>query len=265
MMRDDGVMLKAIIFDLDDTLIDWSGFTGDWTQIETKHLRPVYDYLRSKHDPLKDFAEFCNTFYTQTRAAWSQGQATLNAPHLGELLVNTAFACGVPETLNGMPRDEFRKKLLHLHHWSPVEGTTVFADVTDILTKLRAHKIKLALLTNAYQPMWMRDIEMRAHGLIDFFPMCRFSAADIGLLKPHPDAFHKVLECIGIEPHEAVFVGDSPDTDIAGAQAAGMKSILRVVKRTQPMISGLIVPDSAINTLHELPAVLDDWFPGWRD
>jgi hypothetical protein len=30
------------------------------------------------------------------------------------------------------------------------------------------------------------------------------------------------------------------------------------------MLSGLIVPDAAINSLEELPAILDDWFPGWR-
>ena len=31
--------LKAVLFDLDDTLIDWSGFNSDWAAMEQNHLR----------------------------------------------------------------------------------------------------------------------------------------------------------------------------------------------------------------------------------
>ena len=43
--KSDGGMLKAILFDLDDTLIDWHGWSGDWVGVEQQHLRGVYDFL----------------------------------------------------------------------------------------------------------------------------------------------------------------------------------------------------------------------------
>ncbi len=64
-------------------------------------------------------------------------------------------------------------------------------------------------------------------------------------------------------PEEAIFIGDTPEMDIAGAQNIGMNAILRVKHPSPPLISGLIVPDGAINTLVELPAVLDELYPGW--
>ena len=50
----------------------------------------------------------------------------------------------------------------------------------------------------------------------------------------------------------------------AGAQAVGLKAVLRVTHPAPPMLSGLIVPDGAINSLFELPPLLDEWYPGWR-
>jgi hypothetical protein len=41
-----------------------------------------------------------------------------------------------------------------------------------------------------------------------------------------------------------------------------MKAVLRVLHKRQPLISGLIVPDAAVNSFDELPAILDDWYPG---
>ena len=65
--------------------------------------------------------------------------------------------------------------------------------------------------------------------------------------------------------NEAVFVGDNPVADVAGAQGAGLQAVLRVRKPAPVMLSGLIVPDHAINSLQEMPDVLDNWFPGWRE
>jgi 4-nitrophenyl phosphatase len=44
--------------------------------------------------------------------------------------------------------------------------------------------------------------------------------------KPQPELFHQALGILGNEPARAVMIGDSPESDIAGAQAAGIPSIL---------------------------------------
>ena len=50
--------IRAVLFDMDDTLIDWSGAQGDITSIETRHLRNVYHYLAQQNHPLPPFPVF---------------------------------------------------------------------------------------------------------------------------------------------------------------------------------------------------------------
>ena len=44
--------------------------------------------------------------------------------------------------------------------------------------------------------------------------------------KPHASIFQVVLDRLGAQPEEAAMVGDSPEDDIAGAQALGMRAFL---------------------------------------
>jgi HAD superfamily hydrolase (TIGR01662 family) len=154
---------------------------------------------------------------------------------------------------------------LDAYNWHAIPGTVVFPDVPEILTTLRQHKVRTGIVTNAAQPMWIRDLEMEEHGLLQYFPECRISAADVGYLKPHPAIFRAALDELKIDPVEAVFVGDNPIADIAGAQAVGMRAVLRVTHPAPPMLSGLIVPDGAVNSLFELLNLLDQWYPDWRN
>ncbi len=250
--------LKAILFDLDDTLLDWSGFKQDWATFEIDYLRRVFDYVCADIHRLSDLDTFVAEFRNRTREAWRAGRGNLVAPHLGNLLVETAASMGAP-------RDRLdQRRCLEVYGWGVVPGTTAFPEAVAMLKLFKDNDVKVGIITNAYQPMWLRDTELRELGLLDYLPTCRISAADVGYLKPHPAIFEGALKCLGTNPPETVFVGDNPIADIAGAQGAGLQAILRVAHPTPPMLSGLIIPDGAINKLDELPAVLDDLYPGWR-
>jgi FMN phosphatase YigB (HAD superfamily) len=251
-------MLKAILFDLDDTLLDWSGFNQDWSVFEQDYLRRVHDYVCTEIHPLGELDTYVVEFRNRTRDAWRAGRGNLIAPHLGNLLVETAAALGAPaDRLDA-------RRCLEVYGWGAIPGTVAFPEALDMLRLFQDKGIKIGIITNAYQPMWLRDLELRELGLLDYFPTCRVSAADVGYLKPHPAIFEGALQCLGTRPEETVFVGDNPIADIAGAQGAGLQAILRVVHPVPPMLSGLIIPDGAINSLKELPEVLDSLFPGWR-
>jgi putative hydrolase of the HAD superfamily len=250
--------LKAILFDMDDTLLDWSGFKSDWAEIEALHLSGVIEYLRDELGCAVELDAFARELRERTTQAWAAARQDLRAPHLGRLLCETALALGAPrEALDA-------DRCLRAYRWDAIIGTAIFPDVPPLLTLLHDHGIGVGIVTNAYQPMVLREIELRTHRLLDFFPTCRLSAADVGYLKPHPYIFKAALECAGVEPHETVFIGDDLHADILGAQRAGIKAVLRITSRVQDG-SGLIHPDAAVSTFDELPAILDDWFPGWRD
>ncbi|MBL8164774.1 MAG: HAD-IA family hydrolase [Anaerolineae bacterium] len=251
-------MLKAVLFDLDDTLLDWRGFQQEWPSYEQHMLRRLFDHVNRDEALLPDFAAFENEFRDRTREGWRNGRGTLIAPHLGMILRESVEAQGAPSGRFSV------EECLRAYRWGAVPGTVIFPGVGETLQTLLDAGIKTAIVTNAYQPMWVRDVEIEQHGILHYFPECRISAADVGLLKPHPTIFEVTLRQLGVKPDEAVFVGDNPIADIAGGQGAGMRAVLRVTTPTPPMLSGLIVPDAAINELPELLPILDEWFPGWR-
>lgn len=248
-------MLKAILFDLDDTLIDWSGFDDDWTFIEHKHLSGVFDYVNTTHPLEDDLSTFAAEVRNRTLAQWSKARHTLGAPNLGKVLIESAVALGVPNGALDM------RRCLEAYHWGVVHGTRVFPDVPASLAALRDAGLRFGIITNAYQPMWQRDLELAGLGLLDFFPECRFSAADFGVLKPHESIFRAALECLNLPPSEVVFIGDDPDADVSGAQGVGMKAILRA---SRALSYDGVIPNAVIDRLDELPMIFDQWYPGWR-
>lgn len=251
-------MLKAILFDLDDTMLDWSGFSGEWRQHEEQRLRGVHNYLQERLFKTPNFETLVETYMINTREGWAAARSNLRAPNMVHIIRQTLEQLGVLD--DGFDMNQ----CLEHYGWGPIPGVSVFPDVPPMLKQFSDLGIRLGIVTNASQPMWMRDREIEQYDLLRYFPSCRFSAADAGYLKPHPSIFKQAMDCLGTSPEETIFVGDNPVADIAGAQAAGMRAVLRVKNPPPPLISGLIVPDRAINTFYELTDVLDDWFPGWN-
>lgn len=250
--------LKAVLFDLDDTLLDWSTFHGDWARMENAHLRNVFDFIVENGYALKDPDEFAAEFRARTMSAWAAARTSLRAPNLGSVLMETAISLGVS------PGGLDLRRMLEVYAWDAVPETRMFPEVPDTLSLLHQHQIKVGIVTNAYQPMWIRDVEIATHGILPFFPACRLSAADIGYLKPHPAIFQSALNCLDVKAHETVFVGDDPEADVVGAQGAGLHAVLRLSPRHRQVYDDSIVPDARIHSLAELPGILDQWFPGWR-
>jgi putative hydrolase of the HAD superfamily len=249
--------LKAVLFDLDDTLLDWSGFHEDWESVHRGHLAGVLDFLRGSGFALDDVEAFEEAFRERTAEAWNSARSSLRAPHIGAVLLEAAQDCGVPAGQVDM------QDVLRAYRWGAVEGTVIFPETRETITALKSFGVRVGIVTNAYQPMWLRDVEMDAHGILDLFPECRLSAADVGYLKPHPAIFQAALDCMGTRPDETVFVGDDPEADIAGAQGAGLRGVLRSTARTRPYAHA-ISPNAIIHDLRELLTLLDDWYPGWR-
>lgn len=247
--------IKAILFDLDDTLIDWSGFKGSWWELEPRHLRHVYQYIHTNVHALNVSSEiFVEEFSRRSRDNWELARDSLVSPHLGKLLVETAQAVGVPE--DRLDHDRF----LTEYRWGIAEGVRVFSEVPAVLEKLRSYGLELGIITNSFVPMSLRDIELKTLDLIKYFPRCRWSAADAGYLKPHPEVFRTALKELNLSPKEVVFVGDSLPADIVGAQGIGMRAVWRKPLHANGFKpDGQYAPDAQIRTLDELLGIIALW------
>ena len=248
--------LRAVLFDLDDTLIDWANVRLSWTQIDRLYLPNVKDWLRREGiaDAI-DLEALLDAFASRHHAAWVSASSSLQAPYMPRILRTALRACGVD--CAGISE----AALMKAYNWRGVPGCRVFPDVPPLLASLRNEQIQLGIVTNASQPMDMRDAELAAHGLLDYFPTCRVAAADVGILKPHPRIFEQALDMLGAAPQEAVFVGDNWHADIEGAQALGMRTVWRARDRDAEYTKR----HAQLQSFADLPPILDAWYPGWRD
>ena len=251
--------LRGLLFDFDDTLVDWSGVELGWREIEAARIKRVQASVQRQSPAAGLEADDLLEAYLQaTRRAWAEARLSLRAPHMPSILMDALGALGVAtERLDA-------DAVIRAYDWNVVPGAVVFPDVPPILEALRRAGLKLGIVTNASQPMAMRDAEVLSHGLMPYFPDCRVSAADVGYLKPDRRIFIEALDRLGASPQEAVFIGDNPEADIAGALAVGMKAVLRLSDRAEAQ-GAVASYQPRLRSLAGLPAILDEWYPGWRN
>jgi putative hydrolase of the HAD superfamily len=90
------------------------------------------------------------------------------------------------------------------------------------MMELLKRGLRLAVVTDAPRlQAWLRLCQLNLHHM--FSVVITFE--DTHRRKPDPEPFSKALEELQILPHEAVMVGDWAERDIAGAQCLGMKTV----------------------------------------
>ena len=98
----------------------------------------------------------------------------------------------------------------------------LFDDVVSALTDLKNQGVILGLISNMD-----RDITplLNELGLLSFLQVV-VTSQDAGFNKPQPEIFQEALRRAGVQPEEAIYVGDQYRIDVGGANTAGMKGIL---------------------------------------
>jgi len=124
-------------------------------------------------------------------------------------------------------------------------------DARETLARLSA-KYTIALLTNG-APDLQRE-KIAASGLESFFKAIAVSG-EHGIGKPRPEIFHRLAAEAGVDPSEAVMVGNSLERDIAGAHNAGIVSIWIKVAGSEEHHP--VDPHYTITGLAELPGILE--------
>ncbi|WP_252699241.1 HAD family hydrolase [Natronosalvus vescus] len=102
--------------------------------------------------------------------------------------------------------------------------------VESMLEELRS-EYRLGLLTNG--PIRAQRDKLETLGWESAFDAALVTG-ELEAGKPDPRAFEAILEALGVEPADAVYVGDDIDADIEGATRANMDAIQVVLEDTKP-------------------------------
>ncbi len=216
--------IQAVIFDLDGTLLD--------------RRRSFERFVRGQRER---FASFLQTVdqeqYVQTLIDLDRDGYAPRKELFTGMLAQFELPSGLAETLLNDYRAGFPSACL------------LFPDAVETLSSLRASGLKLGLITNGSVRMQSRKLECLA--LSPLFDTILISDAE-GISKPDRQIFHRALERLNANPAQAVFVGDHPEVDVAGARAAGMKAIWR----RDPRVSRMVEADAVIEELGDLLTLL---------
>jgi putative hydrolase of the HAD superfamily len=179
--------VRAVIFDLWETLIDWNreaaaqmlvdvtalvgdaGFADRWDRAKTRYTTPIRDALTEAGVPPGSLEEICALRLEYVRASLRPRP-------------------GVVETLRALRE---RGQLVGL----------------------------ITVCTQDVETLW-DDSELA--GLFD----AEIFSSRLGVSKPDPRIYLACCESLGVEPREAVFVGDGANDELAGARRVGMEAIL---------------------------------------
>ncbi len=98
---------------------------------------------------------------------------------------------------------------------------SVYPDTVDVLRRLHDDGVPIAVVSNIG---WDPRPVLRRHGVADDIDVLVLSD-ERGVLKPDPEIFRQACADLGVEPHDAVMVGDNPHAD-GGATALGIRFVL---------------------------------------
>ncbi len=210
--------IKGIFFDFGDTLLDFGQV--DIPTVFESGARLAYDYLHSLGKSLPSFAAFHRR---QLRAIrWNYFKSWLTRREFNSADVIARLARKMGHDLTNQQVEE----LAWLWYEPLSRCATAEPGLADTLAGLGTNGRTLGLISNTFIPPAVLDRHLRDAGLLDLLPVRVYSCA-VSYRKPHPAIFQAALEQAGLRAAETMFVGDSPQADIAGANRVGMISVLK--------------------------------------
>ncbi len=241
--------ITAVLFDLDDTLIDWSGRLHNFADTARPHINNLYDCLTAAGHTLPERETLFQQYNEAVVQGWEKAKKNWSGVNFGRVLINTFIRIGLDVTRIDLDA------AMQAYDWQPIPGVRPYADTHTVLQALKDSGYKIGLITNSMYPMWMRDVELQAYNMLDYFD-ARVTSGDTGYMKPHPAIYRRALKMMDAAPESSVFVGDRPANDIAGANNTGMISVWMNPPHIEFDLNN-IKPDYTITALSELLPILE--------
>lgn len=230
---------RALLVDLDDTILDDTGPSDDlWRQVCAEAAQQI-DGL----DPAGLFAavDEYRRWYWGDPERHRVGRADLRAATAQ--IVRTAFTRigAAPLALADVVANRYRD--LRDEH------QCLFPGAVDTLARLRAHGVRLAMLTNGGAAAQRAKIER--FGLAPYFDFILVEG-EFGCGKPDPRVYRAAMDQLGSNPSETWCIGDNLEWDVAAPQRQGVFGIWVDNRRLGLPDGSAVRPDRTVHRLAEL-------------
>ncbi|WP_211746616.1 HAD family hydrolase [Paenibacillus sp. Marseille-Q4541] len=219
--------IKAVIFDLDNTLLDR---TTTFRRFAERFMKHYFSHIESADLDL-----------LLERLIVLDEDGYKNKPVL--------FA----ELLNEFPWNKERNKplvddLMEYYAENYVISAVLMEQAEEVITHAKG-KYKMGIITNGRNAVQYGKIDHL--GIRDHFDVILVSE-EAGSKKPDPRIFQLAMERLNVRPEECLFVGDHPINDVEGAYILGMHTIW--MKVNQPWSENNTA--KPLHTIHQIQELL---------
>ncbi|GLD48937.1 N-acylneuraminate-9-phosphatase isoform X1 [Lates japonicus] len=239
----DDKTVKAILFDLDNTLIETSRAGAVAIQKTSEFLKTTLGLDDKTTSSICDKFKH-KLFHESFDPAAGRSIDDVRVGHWEE---------SIQETLGGSLTPSLAAQCYTLWKSSRLELLSLSPQICDLLKNLR-RRYKLLLLTNGEAQTQKEKVD--AVRCEEFF-----DAVVIGgehpEQKPYVSIFTLCFQKLEVEAQDCVMVGDSLDTDIQGGFNARMQATVWISSAGGAVPDGSVKPDYTIPTVLDLPQVLD--------
>jgi len=250
-------MIRALVFDLFDTLVDLR-----WDRVpHTEHAgRKLPAALRAMHTAVAEHSRGIG--FEDLLEAMEASRRDFRESHLrhdrevptGELMADVLARLSVEDAA-------LAEELTRLHMEGIRAGVVVLDHHREVMERLGRER-PLGLCSNFTHSATALAVLDQA-GLRDVIHADALVVSDaVGWRKPHRGIFEAASRALGVAPEEVLHVGDSLRADVAGAAAQGSRTVW-ITRRIDDPQAALAEhegppPDHVIADLAELPALLDE-------
>ena len=219
--------IRAVLFDLDDTLYDRGALFARWSE----------GYV---HDVLGIVDPSCRRALLDRIGAYNPDGYGSNMMAIEEL-------CRITAEAEGCELADMQSEVARLYD-NFVERLALDQAAEELLASLERLGIPYGIVTNGTDRQW-RKLEQL--GLIERAG-CHYVSDTFGSSKPEAAIFKAAAQHLGASPGEVLFVGDNPIDDIVGAHRAGMKTAWLHRDKPWPDDRSHPTPDYTIDTIAQV-------------
>lgn len=223
-------MIKAVVFDLDDTLIS-----------EIEYIKSGFKAVASKISKEHELDEFY-VYETMDRLFEESSKNVFN-----RLLDNLEIDYDI----------EYIKYLIRIYR-NHMPSIKLYDDAKELLDYLKNSEIKLGIITDGYQVTQRNKLKVLN---IDEYFECIVITDELGreYWKPHRKPYDIVKKTLGLQYEEIVYVGDNINKDFITANKLGINTVM--INRLEGVYSNIDKGEAykakiEINTLTSLVEVL---------